>query len=181
MTMLETPSKTEPQLFTADQALAPEPVHESRRQIGELWAEHAIKGKVFPQIVITVSFLITFGIVRTITYGIRDGWLPLSNVSSGGTHIHHYVWGIGILIVVGFVELAYHPERLRSVLGMLYGVALALVLDEFALLLNLKDVYWTSQGRQSIDAVVIAAGVLLLAAFLRPFFTAVISERRRSN
>ena len=181
MSMLETPPTTEPEPFAAARVPAPEPVPESRRQMSELWAEHAIRSKVFPQIVITISFLITFGIVRGITYGIRDGWLPFGNITPGGTHIHHYVWGIGILIVVGFVELAYHPERLRSVLGMLYGVALALVLDEFALLLNLKDVYWTSQGRESLDAVVIAACVLLLAALLRPFFNAAIAERRRSN
>ena len=151
----------------------------SRRRIGELWAENAARKGTFPQIVITISFLITFGIVRGITYGIRDGWLPFGNIGADGTHIPHYVWGIGILIVVGFVELAYHPERLRSVLGMLYGVAVALILDEFALLLNLKDVYWTSQGRESIDAVVIAGGLLLLALLLQPFLRATFNEFRR--
>ncbi len=155
------------------------PEKPSRKRVGELWAEHAVTSSSFPQVVITISFLITFGIVRTITYGIRDGWLPFGNLTPGGTHIHHYVWGIGILMLVGFVELAFHPERLRSVLGMLYGVAVALVLDEFALLLNLKDVYWTSQGRQSIDAVVIAAGLLLLALLLRTFLRASLHEFRR--
>ncbi len=159
--------------------LAPDPGHLSRRRVGELWAEHAVKGRAFPQIVITISFLITYGVARGITYGIRDGWLPFGNVSSGGIHIHHYVWGIGTLIVVGFVELAYHPTRLRSVLGVLYGAAVALILDEFALLLNLKDVYWTSQGRQSIDAVVAMAGLLFLALLLRPFLRAAVRESRR--
>jgi hypothetical protein len=159
--------------------LRPDPERRPRKRFGELWQEHVVHGKSFPQVVITFSFVITFAIVRIITHGIRGGWLPFGNLNEGGDHIHHYVWGIGILIVVGFVELAYHPERLRGVLGMFYGVAVALILDEFALLLNLKDVYWTSQGRESIDAVVIAAGLLFLALLLRPFFHEVIKELRR--
>jgi hypothetical protein len=157
----------------------PEPDQPPHRRLGELWQEHVVHGPKFPQVVITISFVLTFAIVRIITHGIRGGWLPFGNVSEGGDHIHHYVWGIGILIVVGFVELAYHPTRLRSVLGTLYGVAVALILDEFALLLNLKDVYWAPQGRESIDAVVIAAALLFLALLLRPFLREVLKEFRR--
>lgn len=154
----------------------PVPPH---KPLPELWAEHVIHAKNLPLIVITASFQITFIIVRIITHGIRGGWLPLHNVESGGTHIHHYVWGIGIILIVGYVELAFHPKRLRSVLGMFYGIGAALIVDEFALLLNLKDVYWTSQGRESIDAAIIVSGLLLLAVLFHPFVRAMLHEFRR--
>lgn len=152
---------------------------ERRKPFPELWAEHVVHAKNLPLIVITASFQITFIVVRVITHGIRGGWLPFGNLEPGGTHIHHYVWGIGIVLLVGYVELAFHPTRLRSVLGVCYGIGAALIVDEFALLLNLKDVYWASQGRESIDAGVIVAGLLLLAVLLRPLLRAVVHEWRR--
>jgi hypothetical protein len=157
----------------------PEEPSSADKPFPEIWAEHVIKSKNLPLIVITAAFQLTFIIVRVITHGIRDGWLPFGNLEPGGTHIHHYVWGIGIVLVVGYVELAFHPTRLRSVLGMLYGIGAALIVDEFALLLNLKDVYWASQGRESIDAAIIVSGLLLLAVLLRPFLHAAAHELRR--
>lgn len=99
-----------------------------------------------------LSFAITFAAVRGITYSIRAGRGPFRNVSAGGEHLHHYLWGIAMLAGVGGV--AVHGEeqyRDHPVVAMSYGTGLALIVDEFALLLDLKDVYWARQGRVSVD------------------------------
>jgi hypothetical protein len=84
----------------------------------------------------------------------------------GGTHIHHLVWGILLLLVCGYVGVAIHPgDPWRDVVAVGFGIGTGLTLDEFSLWLNLKDVYWSKQGRRSIDAVIVAAavsGVLLV-------------------
>lgn len=146
--------------------------------ISGLWAKHVVQSSGFPQVIILLSFLITFGIIRGITYGIKTHTLPFGNVSHGGLHIHHYVWGIGLLLVVGYLQTAFHPHRGRILLTIAYGVATALILDEFALLLNLRDVYWSKQGQESVYAAAIAAGLLALAFLLREFIRAVIKEWR---
>ena len=114
-----------------------------------------------PELFGLLAFLLTFAIVRTITHGIRSGarWWP-GNLDVGGTHIHHLVWGILLLLVVGYVGVMLEPPSpWHDILGVLFGVGAALTLDEFALWLNLRDVYWASEGRRSIDAVIIAAMV----------------------
>jgi hypothetical protein len=120
------------------------------------------------QFLFFVSFLITFGFIRTSTHMIRAqvSWWP-GNVQVGGTHIHHLVWGILLILVTGYVGVAMHPgDPWRDLVAVLFGIGTGLTLDEFALWLNLKDVYWEKEGRASIDAVVIAAalsGVLLVS------------------
>jgi hypothetical protein len=98
------------------------------------------------------SFATTFAAVRGITYSIRAGKGPFGNVSVGGEHLHHYMWGIGMIAGVGAVAV-HGEEKLRShpVVALTYGSGLALIVDEFALLLDLKDVYWAKQGRVSVD------------------------------
>jgi hypothetical protein len=108
-----------------------------------------------------VSFLLTFGFIRTSTHMIRAqvSWWP-GNVSVGGTHIHHLVWGILMLLICGYIAISIDPDSpWREIIAVLFGIGTGLTLDEFALWLNLKDVYWSKQGRASIDAVVIAAAV----------------------
>lgn len=99
-----------------------------------------------------LSFTGTFAAVRGITYSIRAGKGPFRNVSAGGEHLHHYLWGICLLAGVGAVAV-HGEERHRShpVVAMSYGSGLALIVDEFALLLDLRDVYWARQGRISVD------------------------------
>jgi hypothetical protein len=114
-----------------------------------------------------ISFLLTFGFIRTSTHMIRAqvSWWP-GNVQVGGTHVHHLVWGILLLLVCGYVGVAVHPgDPWRDINAVLFGVGTGLTLDEYALWLNLKDVYWEKEGRASIDAVIIAAalsGILLV-------------------
>jgi hypothetical protein len=132
----------------------------------------------------SLGFLVTFGIVRAITHLIRAGVGPFHNVSSGGLHIHHLVWGILLLLIVGYVwliEQGTGSNWLASVTAIAYGVGAALTLDEFALWLNLQDVYWTGPGRVSIDAVVIFAAGLSLGIWGGPFMREVAEHlvRRR--
>jgi hypothetical protein len=99
-----------------------------------------------------LAFTTTFAAVRGITYSIRAGKGPFGNLSVGGEHLHHYMWGIGLLAGVGGV--AVHGEekhRRHPLAAVTYGSGLALIVDEFALLLDLKDVYWAKQGRVSVD------------------------------
>jgi len=99
-----------------------------------------------------VAFTGTFTAVRAVTYSIRYGVGPLRNVEMGGRHIHHYVWGIAMLATAGGLALrGADPARVHPRLSVIYGAGGALVVDEFALLLDLEDVYWTPQGRVSVD------------------------------
>jgi hypothetical protein len=120
----------------------------------------------------SAGFLVTFGVVRGITHLIRAGVGPFHNVTSGGLHIHHLVWGILLLLLVGYVwllEIGVGSSWVASLSAVAFGVGAALALDEFALWLNLRDVYWEQQGRQSIDAVLIFAGLLSAGIWGWPF------------
>jgi lysyl-tRNA synthetase class 2 len=113
------------------------------------------------QFLFFVAFLLSFGFIRTSAHMIRAqvSWWP-GNVQVGGTHIHHLVWGILLLMINGYVGVAIHPgDPWRDIVAVGFGIGMGLTLDEFALWLNLKDVYWSKQGRRSIDAVMIAAGL----------------------
>jgi hypothetical protein len=99
-----------------------------------------------------LAFTGTFAGLRALTYSIRAGKGPFRNVSVGGQHLHHYMWGIGLLAGVGAVAVRGDEEHTRHpAVAISYGSGLALIADEFALLLDLKDVYWAKQGRLSID------------------------------
>ena len=99
-----------------------------------------------------LAFTGTFAGLRAVTYSIRDGKGPFRNISVGGEHLHHYMWGIGLLSGVGAVAVHGDEEHRRHPgVAVTYGSGLALIVDEFALLLDLKDVYWAKQGRISID------------------------------
>lgn len=119
-----------------------------------------------------VAFVVGFGFIRLSVRLIRAEvrWWP-GNVKPGGLHIHHVVFGIGLMVSAGVAGIAI-PGPLtgwRSVAAAFFGLGTALVLDEFALILHLRDVYWTSDGRLSIDAVFVAAGITcLLLLGMRP-------------
>jgi hypothetical protein len=122
----------------------------------------------------SVAFLATFGIVRAITHMIRAGVGPFQNVGSGTLHIHHLVWGIVLLLLVGYGWLiAAEVGWFHNVAAVAYGIGAALTLDEFALWLNLQDVYWANLGRESIDAVVIFGALLSAGVWGYPFLNAV--------
>lgn len=137
-----------------------------------------------------IGFVVTFAIVRTLTRRIhartpieesqseqspveqaqveqaqveqaRGGRRSLvGDISIGGVHVHHQVWGILLLLVTGMLEFRFQPGSPGlEILALLFGAGAALVLDEFALLFYLEDVYWSDEGRSSIDAVLLALAV----------------------
>jgi len=116
-----------------------------------------------------ISFAATFGLTRLVTHAIRDGKGPFRNITPGGRHIHHMTFGICGLIGVGWAWLneigigSGGPVASRATAAV-YGAGSALTLDEFALWLNLKDDYWSREGRESIDAVVAFGSLLTIAA-----------------
>ncbi len=110
-----------------------------------------------------LAFLVTFAATRLYTRLARThGW---GSGSVGGVHLHHMVIGILMILVTGLLAVAFWPDGLiwRSVLGVLFGAGAALTLDEFALWLYLRDVYWCEEGRSSIDATLMG---LVLATLL---------------
>jgi hypothetical protein len=133
------------------------------QDIGDAWQRDIIDLHKQPQVVLLVAFLGTFGIVRFITHSIRDQRFTkiFHNMSAGGTHLHHLVPGIILMILSGYLLVALpQPEFPKEPLAFFFGVGMALTLDEFALWLHLKDNYWSKQGRQSVDAVIVVATIL---------------------
>jgi hypothetical protein len=107
------------------------------------------------------AFILTFIFLRGLTYGIKYHLLPVGNVvTKSGLHIHHFVWGILLLILVGFLALALDQARWHPWLAFPFGIGAALVIDEFALWLNLQDLYWSKEGRISIDAAILVGALL---------------------
>ena len=115
---------------------------------------------------ILLSFLGSFGFIRTSAHMIRAqvSWWPGNVETKGGTHIHHMFWGILLLMTMGYLGLATDMgSPWLELTGIAFGIGLGLTLDEFALWLNLQDVYWSQKGRQSIDAVIVATLMLVVA------------------
>lgn len=125
----------------------------------------------------SVSFFLTFAGVRAVVFAVLHDIPPFHFIEHGGRHIHHLVFGIIILLLVGYGWLAEigigkddSSTLLSHLMSILYGVGAALTLDEFALWLNLKDVYWSPQGRSSIDAIVLFGAFLAVSAWGAPLF-----------
>ena len=114
-----------------------------------------------------VALLGTFAFIRTSTHMIRAQvkWWP-GNVAVGGTHVHHLVWGIFAMMIFGYIGVVVQPDSpWREIVTVLFGIGVGLTLDEFALWLELKDVYWEKEGRKSVDAMIVAgclAGMALV-------------------
>ncbi|MGY1845138.1 hypothetical protein [Modestobacter sp. SYSU DS0875] len=104
------------------------------------------------------GFTVTFAALRLLTWLIRVDVAGLGDVEVGGTHLHHYLWGILLLAVVGGAAIGDRSNRVRAGLGLLYGVALALIVDEAALLIQLEDVYWDTFGWVSVGLAVLVIG-----------------------
>ena len=113
-----------------------------------------------------VAFVAGFGCIRVSARLIRAKvrWWPGKNFHAGTVHVHHMVFGVVFMAIGGVAGLAAPVSSLawRSGPAALFGLGTALVLDEFALILHLRDVYWSNEGRLSIDAVFVASGVTAL-------------------
>jgi hypothetical protein len=152
-----------------------------------LYQHHIVATGKQPQALILLSFLVMFVVIRGITHRIHsrsDQQLKdqqqkrrlLHDFSVGGVHIHHLVWGILLLLLTGYLMIAFDLPSLREPLAILFGFGAALTLDEFALWLRLEDVYWTKEGRRSVDVVIIVAVILAFVMLGWPFWQAVGRE-----
>src|ERR1700735_148955 len=126
----------------------------------------------------SVSFFITFLMVRLLVASITHHIGPFGYVEVGGRHIHHLVWGILLLLITGHATLAEVGTKatpgsifLSRLLAISYGIGAALTLDEFALWLNLDAMaYWSKQGRESIDVVILFGTLLAITTWGAPLF-----------
>jgi hypothetical protein len=128
------------------------------------WHRDVIAAGKLPLMLCFVSFVVTFVSTRAITRMIRDGRGPFRNVTAGGTHVHHSVPGI-ILLMIGAFTAVGGPGTMGwlSFSAVAVGIGTSLVLDEFALILRLQDVYWSGEGQLSVEAVSLVAACLGLA------------------
>ncbi|MGW1172016.1 hypothetical protein, partial [Streptomyces sp. NPDC002550] len=136
--------------------------------MGHWWVRNIVEPGKLPMLLALAAFLFTFVVTRVITRLIRAGKGPFKNVRAGGLHIHHAVPGVVLTIVGGFGAVASDRHGAGgAVAAVLFGMGVGLVLDEFALILHLDDVYWTEEGRKSVEIVVLTAALvgLLLAGF----------------
>ncbi len=109
------------------------------------------------------GFLGSFAVVRLSTWGIRDGWGPFRNVRIGGRHIHHFVPGILLAFGSGTAALLTDDDEREQRLAIPMGVGIGLTFDEAALLLDLRDVYWTREGLLSVQLSLGATAILSIA------------------
>lgn len=134
--------------------------------------------------VAALSFFLTFAGVRGVVYCIEHHIPPFHFIEMGGRHIHHLVIGIIILLLVGYGWLAEVGTGadassifLSRLMSILYGAGAALTLDEFALWLNLRDVYWAREGRASIDAIILFGALLAASAWGAPLFHSGVKKK----
>jgi hypothetical protein len=150
-----------------------------RTPLGSLVRDHIADRPRRRLFLASVSFFLTFAIVRGMVFCITHQIPPFHYIMMNGRHIHHLVPGILILLTVGYGWLCEFGNGSDSssifasrLMSILYGVGAALTLDEFALWLNLKDVYFLRAGRSSIDAVFLFGSLLAIGAWGAPLFSA---------
>lgn len=153
------------------------------RSLHDLYYKHFGDRKKERRLFATGSFITTFAAVRGVTHAIRAERGPFRNIAPGGRHIHHMTFGIAGLLSVGYLwmlEIGINEERWSSrATASAFGCGAALTLDEFALWLNLEDVYWAKQGRESIDAVIVFGSLLGISSLGKGFFTDLVKRRRQ--
>ncbi len=155
----------------------------SRGKLRQIYEHHLGESRRERLFLASLGFFVSVLVVRGVTVAIHNDVGPFHDVSMGGRHIHHMVWGILLLLLVGYLWLIQvgtgesdsSPWAGRAC-SMIYGVAAALTLDEFALWLNLKDVYWQRQGRESYEAMGLFGGVLAVGIFGAPLFKGMLHE-----
>ena len=135
---------------------------------------HAHKINQLSHMIVLISFLLTFITARTISYLQNVNLFP-PNITD--PHIHHLVPGIILLLISGYAAISFWTNRkLHLFMSAVFGIGAALTLDEFALWLFLKDVYWEKQGRISIDAVIIVLTILVIT-----YLTGLVETSRRKT
>jgi hypothetical protein len=153
----------------------------------DFWNDQIVAEEKQGLFLVLVGFLLSFGFIRMSTRLMRSprvAWWPGSVVSDSGVHVHHLVFGIVTMMVsgaVGFTVLGDSPWA--EICAFAFGIGAGLTIDEFALWVYLEDVYWSEEGRVSIDATVIAAaamGLILLGFTPFTFETGSLGETLES-
>jgi membrane-associated protease RseP (regulator of RpoE activity) len=150
------------------------------RRVGELFHAHVRDRPKRRLFLAAIGFFVTFAVARALAYSVYRNTGPFNYVYVEGTHIHHLVFGIFLLLAVGFCWLIEvgTGERASSLLAsrlmsLLYGIGAALTLDEFALWLNVQEgIYWTRRDLASVDAVVLFGAALLIGIWGGDFLKA---------
>ncbi|MGW2654854.1 hypothetical protein ACWC1D_14545 [Streptomyces sp. NPDC001478] len=131
--------------------------------MGHWFVRDIVEPGKLPLLLALAAFVLTFAVTRVVTRMIRAGKGPFRNITPGGMHIHHVVPGVVLSVIGGFGAVASGQHGVAAgICAVLFGVGAGLVLDEFALILHLDDVYWTEEGRQSVEMVVLTAALVLL-------------------
>lgn len=150
--------------------------------MGHWFHEEIVSTGRLPLFCFFVGVIVGFGFIRFSVRMIRAQvrWWP-GNVKPGGMHIHHVVFGIVFMLIGGVaaIILPNNETAPLSAVSALFGVGSALVLDEFALILHLDDVYWKEEGRTSVDAIFVAVAICgLLLLGLRPIAVSDLVDAR---
>ncbi|MCX5380652.1 hypothetical protein [Streptomyces sp. NBC_00091] len=151
--------------------------------MGDWWYRNILEPGKLPLLLALMAFVVTFAVTRIITRMIRAGKGPFRNVTPGGLHVHHCVPGVILMTVGGFTAIAGGRTGWGSwVAAVLFGMGTGLVLDEFALILHLSDVYWSKEGTLSIEVVIMTSALtgLLLLGFL-PLGVDGLTEDQQEN
>ncbi|MFG3354090.1 hypothetical protein [Streptomyces sp. NPDC048001] len=131
--------------------------------MGHWFYRNIVEPGKLPMFLALASFVLTFAVTRVVVRMIRAGKGPFRNVTPGGMHIHHVVPGVVLTVIGGFGAVGSARQGVGlAVCAVIFGIGAGLVLDEFALILHLDDVYWSEQGRQSVEVVVLATALALL-------------------
>jgi hypothetical protein len=142
--------------------------------LSDFWRDQLVEHNREALFLVLVGFLLSFVAIRISTRLMRSPrvpWWPGSIVSDSGVHLHHLVFGIVTMMISGTLAFALGGEGpWFELCALAFGIGIGLTIDEFALWVHLEDVYWSEEGRRSIDATVIAALVMALLVFgVRPF------------
>lgn len=128
------------------------------------WEGEIVNGPKGPLLLVFVAFVVTFLTTRGITRLIRAGKGPFRNLSSGGVHLHHSTPGTILLVTGAFCSVGANGRSPLNYLGAAFvGIGASLVLDEFAMIFHLQDVYWSQEGQLSVYVVTLATACLGLA------------------
>lgn len=153
-------------------------------RIHELFHEHVRDRPRRRLLLAAVGFFLTLAVARAAAYAAGHSIGPFHYIYIHGTHVHHLVWGILLLLIVGFCWLIEVGTGARAsslfasrLMSLLYGVGAALTLDEFALWLDLQEgVYWTRREHASFDAILLFGAALLIGIWGRGFLKALSRE-----
>ncbi|MGC2743628.1 MAG: hypothetical protein WA672_10600 [Candidatus Angelobacter sp.] len=148
-----------------------------RGDLGHHYRRHFASERRERLFLASLAFLVTMFGLRALTWAIHNHIGPMHDIETKSFHLHHMVWGILGLLVVGYLWLAQLGTGIpgssqwgSAGMAVLYGICSALTLDEFALWLRLQDVYWLPQGRESIEAAMMFGALLAIGALGGKFF-----------